>query len=61
MKGGDFMAKHVFDIFSTLCIYYFIFVEISYFYFKLRKDKRFENVKFFKYLSSPIEILRGKK
>lgn len=55
------MAKHVFDIFSTLCVYYFIFAEISYFYFKLRKDKRFENVKFFKYLSSPIEILRGKK
>ena len=61
MKGGDIMAKHIVYIFYYLCITYFIFIEFSYLYFKIKKDKRFKDIGFFKYLNSPLQILKGEK
>lgn len=60
------MAKHLITVFGTvfyyICLIYLVFIEISYTYLKhIRKDKRFENVGFFKYLESPVKTLRGDK
>lgn len=45
-----------------LCLLYFIFIEVTYFYFKrIKKDIRFLGVGFFKYLENPIRTLRGQK
>ena len=60
------MIKHFLDVIGTVLypffITYLIFIEISYFYLKnIKKDKRFENVRFFKYFESPIKTLKGDK
>ena len=66
MEGGDYMIKHFLEVLGSVLypffIGYMIFIEISYFYLKtLKKDKRFENVGFFKYFESPIKTLKGDK
>lgn len=58
------MSKHLIDVLMTVCYYGFIlymcFIEISYFYFRsIKKDIRFEKVKFFKYFECPVKTLRG--
>lgn len=55
------MAQVLFNVFYYICFAYFIFIEISYMYFKIKKDVRFENVGLFKYMNSPIKILKGAK
>lgn len=45
-----------------LFILYFLFIEITYFYFKrIKNDIRFKDIGFFKYLENPIKTLRGTK
>ena len=66
LKGGDIMSQHLLSVIFTLVYYlfliYLIFIEISYTYLKhIKKDCRFENVGFFKYLESPIKTLKGDK
>lgn len=55
------MAQVLFNIFYYICFAYFIFVEISFMYFKIKKDVRFEKVGLFKYMYSPIKTLKGDK
>lgn len=60
------MIKHLIDVVLTsfyyFCLIYFVFCEISYFYLKhLKDDNRLKNVGFFKYLNSPIKILKGNR
>lgn len=64
MKGGDIMSQYFFSVICTVgyyaCLIYLIFIEISYTYLKhIKKDVRFENVGFFKYLESPVKTLKG--
>ena len=52
----------ILNVFHYACLIYLFFIEISYFYLKrIKKDYRFENVGFFKYLESPIKTLKGDK
>lgn len=58
------MLKHTFEVILTSFYYfsllYFLFCELSYFYFKrIKNDNRFKNIGFFNYLNSPIKILKG--
>ena len=55
------MAQFLVTVFYYICFFYFIFIEISYIYFKIKKDVRFENVNLFKYMNSPINTLKGAK
>lgn len=56
------MAQHLFYIFYYICLGYFVAIDISYIWFKyIKKDCRFINVGLFKYLNSPIKILKGGK
>lgn len=60
------MVKHLIDVilicFYYFCLLYFLLCELSYFYFKhIKSDSRFKNIGFFKYLNSPIKILKGSK
>lgn len=66
MKGGDIMSQHFLSVICTVGYYafliYLVFIEISYTYLKhIKKDYRFENVGFFKYLESPVKTLKGDK
>lgn len=54
------MSKHLMQILVYLFNIYMIFIELSYIYFKsIKKDFRFEKVKFFKYFECPIKTLKG--
>lgn len=58
------MSQHLLSVLGTVLYYFFIvyliFIEVSYFYFKrIKKDSRFANVGFFKYLESPVKTLKG--
>lgn len=60
------MAKHFIDIilvcFYYICLIYVLFCELTYMFFKyIRKDNRFKNIGFFKYLNEPIKVLKGDK
>lgn len=54
------MAKYLMHILVYLFYIYLVFIEFSYFYFRsIKKDTRFEKVKFFKYFECPIKTLKG--
>lgn len=53
------MFRILFSIFYWICFIYFIFCECTYMYFRLRKDERFKNIGFFKYIEKPIKTLKG--
>lgn len=60
------MSQHLLSVIFTLSYYafliYLVFIEISYTYLKhIKKDNRFENVGFLKYLESPVKTLKGDK
>ena len=60
------MSQHFLSVICTVGYYaffiYLVFIEISYTYLKhIKKDSRFENVGFFKYLESPVKTLKGDK
>lgn len=60
------MSQHFFNVICTTfyyaCLFYLIFIEISYTYLKhIKKDIRFEEIGFFKYLESPVKTLKGDK
>lgn len=58
------MSKQFLDLILTICVrlfeFYLMFIEITYLYFKYKKnDERFEKVGLFKYLECPIKTLKG--
>ena len=56
------MSQHLFFIIKYFCIGYFIYYELRYFYLKyIKKDKRLENIFFFKFLLNTDKILKGDK
>lgn len=60
------MSQHFLSVICTVGYYafliYLVFIEISYTYLKhIKKDSRFKNVGFFKYLESPVKTLKGDK
>lgn len=55
------MFEKIINIMYLLSLIYFFYCEISYFFYKIKKDVRFKDVGFFKYLGSPIKILKGDK
>lgn len=65
-KGGIYMSEHFLNVILTVityaCLIYFVFIEISYIYLKfIKKDTRFNKIGLFRYLDSPIKILKGDK
>lgn len=54
------MSKHLMQILVYLFYIYMAFIELSYIYFKtIKKDVRFDKVKFFKYFECPVKTLKG--
>ena len=55
------MGKHLLDIFTLFGSVYLLYIELTFMYFKIKHDQRFENVGIFKYAQEPIKTLKGKK
>jgi len=53
------MAKQLLHIITLLGSFYFLYIELTFMYYKMKKDERFNGVGLFKYAESPVKTLKG--